>query len=94
MNKRRLYREHGRPIGLLLLCLCLILSGCGTSQSAATTAPSAAATEEPTATATATAAPTAEPATVYVTISDAGSLVVAQQPVAVTDEDGDGKGQN
>lgn len=29
MNKRRLYREHGRPIGLLLLCLCLILSGCG-----------------------------------------------------------------
>jgi len=78
---------------LLTAALCLgfgILSGCGTSQSAATTAPSAAATEEPTATATATAAPTAEPATVYVTISDAGSLVVAQQPVAVTDEDGDG----
>jgi hypothetical protein len=78
---------------LLAVALCLgcgMLSGCGTSQSAATTAPSAAATEEPAATATAMPAPTVEPATVYVTVSDAGSLVEAQQPVSVTDEDGDG----
>lgn len=71
------------------LCLgCGILSGCGTSQSAATSEPSATAAEE--SAATATPAPTAEPATVYVTISDAGNLVEAQQPVTVTDEDGDG----
>jgi len=79
---------------LLAAALCLgfgVLSGCGASKPSATAEPettAAAQTSETTAQPSAT-----EPAnvTVYVTISDAGKLAAVQMPVAVTDEDADGK---
>lgn len=83
----------------LALCLILgLLAGCGqtgteTPEATETPEPVQEEAEEP---AGAAEAETEEPVqeeqtlTVYVTISDAGVLKVAQEPVAVTDGDGDG----
>lgn len=82
----------------LALLLCAAgLAGCGKAAAPAATAAAPTATTEPTATAApaaataeSTAAPAAKSISVYVTISDAGKLAEAREPVDVTDIDGDG----